>query len=89
MTTVPGVRRRFATPVFHEAVLNVSVSAHDLLERLQEQRLLAGFDLSRDYPELGNALLVCVTETKTQADIEGYANALQSTLGQLQRAAAA
>jgi glycine cleavage system P protein (glycine dehydrogenase) subunit 1 len=89
VTTVPGVRRRFATPVFHEAVLNVSVSAHDLLERLQEQRLLAGFDLSRDYPELGNALLVCVTETKTQADIEGYANALQSTLGQLQRAAAA
>ena len=86
---VPGVRRRFPTPVFHEAVLDVPVLAHSLLERLQEQRLLAGLDLSRDYPELGDALLVCVTETKTQADIDRYVKALQGTLAQMQRAAAA
>jgi glycine dehydrogenase subunit 1 len=89
LRAVPGVRRRFAAPVFHEAVLDIPVAAHSLLERLQEQRLLAGLDLSRDYPELGDALLVCVTETKTQADIDGYVHALQSTLGQMQRAAAA
>ena len=29
-----------------------------------------------DYPELGNALLVCATETRTDADIEAYADAL-------------
>jgi glycine dehydrogenase subunit 1 len=89
LKAVPGVRRRFTAPVFHEAVLNVPVTAHSLLERLQEQRLLAGLDLSRDYPELGDALLVCATETKTQADIDGYADALQSTLAQMQRAASA
>ena len=28
------------------------------------------------YPELGSALLVCATETKTSADIESYVAAL-------------
>ena len=33
-----------------------------------------------DYPELGNALLVCATETRTADDIETYADALAETL---------
>jgi glycine dehydrogenase subunit 1 len=86
---VQGVRRRFATPVFHEAVLSLPAAAHGVLERLEERRILAGFDLSHDYPELGDALLVCVTETKTQADIDAYVQALQSALGDLRGANAA
>ena len=34
--------------------------------------MLGGLDLSADHPELGNALLVCATETKTDEDIERY-----------------
>jgi glycine dehydrogenase subunit 1 len=41
---------------------------------------LGGVDLSGDYPELGSAILVCATETKTDGDIERYANALGSAL---------
>ena len=37
---------------------------------------LGGLDLSEHYPELGSALLVCATETKTSADIESYVAAL-------------
>ena len=36
---------------------------------------------ARDYPELGDALLVCATETRTTADIETYARALGGVLG--------
>jgi len=36
--------------------------------------------LSREFPELGNALLICATETKTQADLETFANALQEIM---------
>jgi glycine dehydrogenase subunit 1 len=36
--------------------------------------------LSSDYPELGNALLVCATETKTDADIAAFASALADVL---------
>ena len=46
-----------------------------------------GFDLSTDYPELGNALLVCATETRTAADIQAYADALAETLKAAVRAA--
>jgi glycine dehydrogenase subunit 1 len=36
--------------------------------------------LTEGYPELGHALLVCATETKTAADIAAYASALQDIL---------
>jgi len=42
--------------------------------------VLGGFDLSQDYPELGHALLVCTTETKTDADIARYVAALEKAL---------
>ena len=47
-----------------------------VLQRLADRGILAGFDLTEHYPELGHALLVCATETKTSAEIERYANAL-------------
>jgi glycine dehydrogenase subunit 1 len=42
--------------------------------------VLGGFDLAADYPELGSALLVCATETKTAADIDRYSAALAEAL---------
>jgi glycine dehydrogenase subunit 1 len=42
--------------------------------------LLAGLDLREHYPELGNAILVCTTETKTAADLERYARCLSAAL---------
>ena len=36
--------------------------------------------LAEHYPELGHALLVCATETKTSADIERYAGALAEVM---------
>jgi glycine dehydrogenase subunit 1 len=41
--------------------------------------------LREDYPELDNALLLCVTETKEQSDLDRYAHAMQSALAQKQR----
>ena len=42
---------------------------------------IGGYDLSRQYPELGNALLVCATETRTSEDIQTYAKALAEVMG--------
>ena len=47
-----------------------------MLEALAAEGIVGGLDLARDYPELGDALLVCATETRTRADIETYARAL-------------
>jgi len=48
-----------------------------VLEALAAKDILGGYDLSADYPDFGNALLVCATETKTDADIEAYVEAMR------------
>jgi glycine dehydrogenase subunit 1 len=73
---VPGVRRRFNRPYFHESVLTTDRPVVGLLEALADRGIAGGLDLSADYPELGNALLVCATETKNSADVERYATEL-------------
>jgi glycine dehydrogenase subunit 1 len=51
-----------------------------VLKALSARGIHGGLDLAPYYPELGNALLVCATETKTSADIERYAQALTEVL---------
>jgi glycine dehydrogenase subunit 1 len=55
--------------------------ACEVLQALAEQDILGGYDLSKDYPELGNAMLVCATELRTEEDILAYRDALQAVLG--------
>ena len=66
----------FNRPYFHETVLRFSLPLADVLRPLYAHNLLPGYDLSTDYPELGNALLVCATETRTAADIDLYVDHL-------------
>jgi glycine dehydrogenase subunit 1 len=72
LTRVPGVRLAFTGPYFHEAVLQLDRPVAPVLKSLATRGILGGLDLSGYYPELGPALLVCATETKTGADIERY-----------------
>lgn len=80
LTGIDGVRRVFPGAVFHEAVLGLDRPAAQVLAALTERGVLGGYDLAADYPELGHALLVCATETRTAADIDTYFNALSEVL---------
>ena len=82
-----GVKLAFERPRFHEAVLQLDRPVAPVLAELARRGIVGGFDLSTDYPELGNALLVCATETRSSEDIEKYANALTETLKAAVRAA--
>ncbi|MEJ0087099.1 MAG: aminomethyl-transferring glycine dehydrogenase subunit GcvPA [Pseudomonadota bacterium] len=84
---VKGVKVAFEGPRFHEAVLLLDRPVAPVLAELATRGIVGGFDLSVDYPELGNALLVCATETRTTADIQTYADALTETLKAAVRAA--
>jgi glycine dehydrogenase subunit 1 len=70
------VNQVFRRPYFHESVLRLSLPVADVLRPLHAHNLLPGYDLSRDYPELGNALLVCATEARSAEDIALYADHL-------------
>ena len=80
LTRVPGVRLAFAGAHFHEAVLQLDRPVAPVLRALARAGILGGLDLSAYYPELGHALLVCATETRTTADIDRYRAALGEAL---------
>ena len=80
LTRTPGVRPAFAGPYFHEAVLQLDRPVAPVLRALAGRGILGGLDLAGYYPELGNALLVCATETKTSADIDRYRSAMSEAL---------
>lgn len=76
LTSIEGVRAVFGGPAFHERVLQLDVPVADVLQSLAAEDILGGCDLSQDYPELGQSLLVCATEVRTEDEIETYAAAL-------------
>jgi len=80
LTAIPAVEKAFTAPHFHEVVLRLDRPVGPLLAALAAQDILGGLDLAADYPELGNTLLVCATETKSDADLEAYATALGGAL---------
>jgi glycine dehydrogenase subunit 1 len=82
LAAVPGVRAAFDGAHFHECVLKLDRPVAPVLAALAREGIHGGFDLSRHYPELGPALLVCATETKTDADLARYAQALSGVLKQ-------
>lgn len=76
LTAIPGVELMFNRPYFHEAVLRIKKPVNTVIKQLADQGIQAGFSLTEDYPELGEALLICATETKTEADLNSYYEAL-------------
>ena len=80
LTRLDGVRPMFAGPCFHETVLSFDRPVAPVLKALAGRGILGGLDLSEHYPQLGGALLVCATETKTSADIDSYVAALGDAL---------
>ena len=79
--SIAGVSAVFASPRFHEVVLRLPVPADSVLKRMRAQGILGGVNLAEWYPELGNAVLVCATETKTGHDIQNYVEALRGAVG--------
>lgn len=80
MEKLAGVKRVFSGPVFHEAVLSLPLPAKDVLQTMKEHKILGGLDLQAYYPEIGNAILVCATETKTPGDLQNYTEQLKQAL---------
>jgi glycine dehydrogenase subunit 1 len=78
LTSIEGIDRLFDGPRFHEVALKLDRPVAPVLEALASRNILGGFDLSTDYPELDDALLVCATETKSHGDIDEYVDAMQS-----------
>lgn len=77
---IPGVSQRHPGPLFHEAVINLPVSADKVVEAMAAEGVAGGLALGAFDPTLDSALLVNVTETKSGADINKWLELLESSL---------
>ena len=80
LSAIDGVKKAFSATHFHETVLQLEKPAAEVLAVLLEHGILGGYDLANDYPELGDAILVCTTEMRSEADIQAYVDAMQQVM---------
>jgi len=64
-------------PFFHEFVIKTPKPVNEINLHLQNHWILGGYDLSQDYPELENHMLVAVTEKISNYDIDDFVAALE------------
>jgi glycine dehydrogenase subunit 1 len=77
----PGAKLRFTgAPRFNEFVLQTEEVPTAWSQRLMDEKIVGGIELSRWYPELGNATLWCATEIVTCENIDTAARVLAEGL---------
>ena len=80
---IDGVEKVFNGASFHEAVIKLNKSSKAVLDAMTNDNIIAGYDLSESYPELGDAILVCATEQRTENEIDQYVSSLTKALGEV------
>ncbi len=73
----------FEAPHFEEFTVNfgtVGKSVQEINSDLRQHGIQGGKDISKEFPELRNAALYCVTEIHTKSDIDQLALALEEAL---------
>ncbi len=63
-------------PFFHELMIECPTDVQTINERLVEEGIVGGYDLSRDYPHLKNQMLLCVTEMNRKEEIDALVSVL-------------
>ena len=83
VSRIDGVELRLTSPFFKEFVVNFDKAGKtvaEVNEALLERRIFGGNDLSGELPELGQSALYCVTEARTQEQIDGLVSALEEVI---------
>jgi glycine dehydrogenase subunit 1 len=73
-------------PFFQEFVVRCPVPVEEINDYLLEEwGIIGGYDLGRDYPELENHMLVCVTEVVRREDIDALVEGLADAAKEVAR----
>jgi len=74
---IDGIKVLFNTPFFMEFTVTLPQPAAEINAHLEKRGIIGGYDLSKHYPELGNAMLFCCTEKRTREEIDQLVIALR------------
>jgi glycine dehydrogenase subunit 1 len=67
----------FSGPRFNEFVIQLKDDYASRAHRLMRSHIIPGLHIAKVYPELGNSLLVCVTETTSRDQIDALVKGLE------------
>ncbi len=76
INALSGYRVDLKKEFFNEFVVECPQPVKEINKQLSAKKLIGGYDLSRDYPHLKNAMLVAVTEMNTREQIDALVSAL-------------
>jgi glycine cleavage system P protein (glycine dehydrogenase) subunit 1 len=76
IATLPGYQVLDLGPFFKEFVVRCPRPVGEINAALRGRGIVGGYSLGGDYPHLGEAMLVCVTEMNSKAEIDGLVEAL-------------
>ena len=77
IAATPGFDLVGDKPFFKEFVVRCPKPPSAINQALLERGIIGGYDLGRDYPQMENSMLLCVTEMNTRAEIDRLVEALQ------------
>lgn len=82
LANIFGVGSAFSAPFVKEFVIRLDTrrAVHDVCTALRGHGIIAGLPLGSYYPELHDCLLVCVTERRTKAEIDMFADRLNTVM---------
>jgi len=69
LSQLPGWKINFSAPEYNEFVVTCP-DAREVNDRLANEGIIGGYELSKDYPELKNALRFCATEMLIKENID-------------------
>lgn len=75
---LPGYSVDDRGPFFKEFVVRCPQPVAAINAALRERGIVGGYDLAHDYPGMPNAMLVCVTEMTSKAEIDALVDALEA-----------
>jgi glycine dehydrogenase subunit 1 len=81
-----GVELLHDAPVVREFALRLDAPVPEVVDRLADEGIGAGYPLGGDYPEHEDGLLVAITERRSRADIDRFAELLERAVGDLRAA---
>lgn len=78
ITSLKGFSGVFKSPFFKEFVVKMPKNVETINKKLLEDKIIGGFDLGNDYPELKDCMLICVTENRSKKEIDNFVDRLEA-----------
>lgn len=80
LTAIEGIGLAYTSAYAREFAVTLPIHPSVLIDAMAARGYLAGIDLTTDYPELGNALLIALTEKRSKQEIDCYVELIEEVI---------